>query len=77
MPLTVDQIARQYLATRSAMECAGESLKMLDAQLKREMIRTGVSQVECAGQAITLAANPGASASSVTLHVSDAPSGPP
>lgn len=54
MAITIDQIARQYLATKSAVESATEALKALEAQLKTEMITHHMKKYECDGKTITL-----------------------
>ena len=54
MAVTLDQITRQYLATKSAVESATEALKALETQLKGEMVAQSLHKWECDGKVITL-----------------------
>ena len=54
MAITLDQILRQYLSTKSAVESATEALKFLETQLKTEMTSQGITKAECEGHTVTL-----------------------
>lgn len=54
MATTLDQIARQYLATKSAVESASAALKELEKQLKDEMLAQAITKYECSGKTISM-----------------------
>jgi hypothetical protein len=54
MAITIDQIARQYLATKSAVDAATDALKALEVQLKAELVKNHMDKMECDGKTITL-----------------------
>lgn len=54
MAITIDQMARQYLATKSAVEAATDALKELETLLKNEMAINNIDKFECDGKHITL-----------------------
>ena len=51
---TLEQTARQYLATKASIASAQEALEFLETSLKAEMLGRELNHIECDGRRITL-----------------------